>query len=120
VDFEAARRFLSVTVSKTKWAAREIRDLEFNIDIYDVMEILKEQQGRCALTGWDLEFTRGGTFGYGTNPRACTIDRINNAGGYTKYNIQLTCWMPNKIKGELSNKQFFALCKDVIDTQVVK
>jgi hypothetical protein len=115
MDLGAARRFLGVTVSKTRWAAREVRGLEFDIDIDDVMEILKKQQGKCALTGWDLEFIRGGSFGYSTNPRACTIDRIYNSGGYTKWNIQLACWMPNKIKGELSNEQFFALCKNVVD-----
>jgi hypothetical protein len=111
-----ARRFLGVTVSKTRYAAREIRDLEFAIDIDDVMEILERQQGKCALTGWDLEFTRGGSFGYGTNPRVCTMDRIYNSSGYTRGNIQLACWLPNKIKGELSNNQFFDLCKNVVDT----
>jgi hypothetical protein len=115
MDLEAARRFLGVTVSKTRYAAREVRDLDFDIDIDDVMQILERQQGKCALTGWDLEFTRGGSFGYSTNPRGCTIDRIDSSKGYIRGNIQLACWWPNMSKGNLSSDQFFALCKTVVD-----
>jgi hypothetical protein len=116
MDLITAEKFLRTTLSKTKYRAREERGLDFDIDIYDVMDLLKKQKGRCALTGQELEFTRGGSFGYGTNPNACTIDRIYNTAGYVRWNIQLACWKPNKIKAELSNREFYEMARNVVKT----
>ena len=107
-----ARRFLGVTVSKTRYSAREIRDLDFDIDIDYIMQLLGQQQGKCALTGWDLEFTRGGDWD-GKNPRGATMDRINSSRGYVRGNIQLVCGMPNVIKSHLDRNTFVELCKAV-------
>jgi hypothetical protein len=113
MDLKEARKFLGVSVSKTRYSAREQRDLEFTIDIDYIMELLKKQNGKCALTGWDLEFTRGGIFENGTNPKAATMDRIYNSSGYVRGNVQLTCWMPNKLKGATSNNDFITMCGDI-------
>jgi hypothetical protein len=110
-----AKRFLSITVSKTRYAAREQRGLEFNIDIDYIMNLLEKQNGKCALTGWDMEFTRSGVKGDG-NPYGCTMDRINSDLGYIKGNIQLACWWPNKVKSNMSNREFIRMCKDVAKT----
>jgi hypothetical protein len=99
-------RFLAVTVSKTKYSAREIRDLDFNIDLKYVMGLLKKQKGKCALTGWQLEFVRSGSK-FDKNPLVCTMDRINNTKGYVRGNIQLTCWLPNRIKNNFWFSHFF-------------
>ena len=115
MNLKEARSFLGVTVSKTRYSAREVRGLDFDIDIDYVMNLLVEQNGKCALTGWDLEFTRGGTFSYGTNPKGCTMDRKNNSRGYVKGNVQLVCWKVNKIKGELNDDDFKDLCKLVTE-----
>jgi hypothetical protein len=113
MNIKEARTFLGRTLSKTKYAARNVRDLEFDIDIDYIMKIYEQQNGKCALTGWDLEFTRGGIYDNGTNPRAATIDRIWNSSGYIRGNIQITCWQPNKVKGSLSNKKFIEMCNDI-------
>ena len=105
-------RFLAVTVSKTKYSAREIRDLDFDIDLDYVMKLLEKQKGKCALTGWKLEFVRSGTKNY-KNPRVCTMDRINSDKGYVRGNIQLTCWLPNRVKSDLNNRDFIKLCQAV-------
>jgi hypothetical protein len=110
-----AERFLAVTVSKTRYAALNQRGLDFDIDLKYIMDLLKQQDSKCALTGWDLEFTRGGTYAYGTNPRGCTMDRKNNQRGYVKGNVQLVCWKANKIKGELNDDEFKTFCKQVAD-----
>ena len=115
MDLVEARRYLGVTVSKTEYAARTRRKLPFTITIDYVMKLLKEQNGKCALTGWNLQFTRGGDFGYGTNPMGCTMDRIDNNKGYVPGNVQLVCWMPNKIKGELHDYEFKNLCESVVN-----
>jgi len=111
-----AEKFLRTNISKTRYAARVVRKLPFHIDVDDVMDLLTRQKGRCALTGWKLEFTRGGDFGYATNPRACSIDRISNRKGYVRNNIQLVCWQVNKIKGELDDQDFRDLCRCVVKT----
>ena len=107
-----AERFLAVTVSKTRYAAREQRGLEFDIDHDYIMKLLKNQNGKCALTGWTMEFTRSGVKGDG-NPYGCTMDRIDSDLGYIRGNIQLTCWWPNKVKSNMSNREFIKMCKDV-------
>ena len=105
-----ARAYLSRNVSKTRYAAREQRGLDFDIDIDYVMNLLKSQNGKCALTGWDFEFTRGGDF-HGKNPYGCTMDRKNNSLGYVPGNIQLVCWKINKLKGEFDDEEFKTICK---------
>ena len=100
-----ARAYLSRNVSKTRYAAREQRGLDFDIDIDYVMNLLASQNGKCALTGWDFEFTRGGDL-HGKNPYGC-----NNSLGYVPGNIQLVCWKINKLKGELDNDEFKTICK---------
>jgi hypothetical protein len=109
-----AKTFIGRTVSKTRYAAKKVRDLEFDIDVYDVMELLKQQGGLCAITGEPLEFHRGGSWINGTNPSACTIDRIYNSRGYLKWNIQLTCWRANYIKNAMSMPEFKTLCRQVV------
>jgi hypothetical protein len=108
-------RFLAVTVSKTRYAARAQRGLDFNIDHDYIMTLLEKQNSKCALTGWPMEFTRSGVPGNG-NPYGCTIDRINSELGYIKGNVQLTCWWPNKVKSNMSNSEFIKMCKDVAET----
>ena len=110
-----AERFLAVTVSKTRYAAREQRGLDFDIDHNYIMKLLEKQNGKCALTGWTMEFARSGVKGNG-NPYGCTMDRINSNLGYVKGNIQLTCWWPNKVKSNMSNREFIRMCKDVAKT----
>jgi hypothetical protein len=98
-------QYLRVTVSKSKYAARAIRGLEFTIDIKNVLKLLEKQKGICALTGWTLEFSRGGIWN-GKNPKGCTIDRIDSDLGYIPGNIQLACALPNVIKGTMTNCEF--------------
>lgn len=110
-----AKKFFTRTLSKTKYAALNVRGLEYNITLTDVMNLYKKQKGKCALTGLTLEFTRGGSYDNGTNPKVATIDRINNDVGYVKSNIQIVCWLPNSLKGSLNNQEFIDLCKMVTE-----
>ena len=115
INLKEARSFLGVTVSKTRYSARETRGLDFTIDIEYIMDLLVYQHGKCALTGWDLEFTRGGSYGYGTNPMGCTMDRKNNSEGYVKGNVQWVHVDINYAKLTLSNKDFIDMCRRVVE-----
>jgi hypothetical protein len=110
---QEARSFINRTLQKTRSDAKCRRNLEFTIDTDYVMDLLEQQNGVCALSGWTLEFERGGTYKGNKNPKGCTVDRIDNAKGYIKGNIQLTCTLPNYLKSDMDIAQFRSLCKAI-------
>ena len=85
------------------------------IDLDYLVTLGQMQNWKCALTGWNLEFVRGGTYwgGKWCNPMSCTIDRINNEKGYVVGNVQLVTWFANKTKGHLNDREFVKMCKSV-------
>ena len=114
MDLKLARSFIGRTVSRTRYDALKRKGLKFEIDTEYVMELVIRQKGRCALTGWELEFVRGGSFD-GKNPRGAVMDRIDSSLGYIRGNIQLTCGMPNQVKSHLSMADFTAICRAVAE-----
>lgn len=107
------KEFLSRTLSKTKYEATKRRNLEFNITLDDLIKLYKEQNGRCALTGRKLEFTRGGSFKNGTNENSASIDRVYNNKGYIRSNIQLVCWEANAMKNSYDNNDFLRIIEEI-------
>ena len=105
--------FLATTIRKTKYDAKMNRNLEFSIDLDYLLELLTNQNNKCALTGWDLEFIRGGDWYCGKNPKGCTMDRIDNNLGYIKGNIQLVCGRVNVMRGAMPLDEFRAMCKSI-------
>lgn len=83
------------------------KNLEFNInsDLLNVLAML--QNYKCAVTGiqFDLSYRNE----YFKNPRAPSIDRINNSKGYTADNIQLVCAWYNLMKNEWSDDEIKTL-----------
>ena len=90
---------------------------EIKVDLDYVYNVGTSQDFFCALTGVELEFTRGGQHWLGkwSNPNSCTIDRIDSSKGYVKGNIQLITWKANCLKQHLDNKEFIEFCKDVAE-----
>lgn len=115
MDYNQAKSFLTRTLSKTKYEANKRRNLDFDIDIEYVMSVLIKQDGKCALTGRNLEFVRGGSW-HGKNPNGATMDRIDNSKGYVRGNIQITCGLVNTIKSDLNNELFLELCRAVTES----
>jgi hypothetical protein len=85
------------------------------VDLDYVYQVGSSQDFFCALSGQELEFTRGGQYWLGKwcNPNSCTIDRIDSSKGYVKGNIQLITWKANCLKQHLDNDEFIEFCKDV-------
>ena len=77
-----------------------------NITIDYLIGLYYSQNGMCALTGENMELTRGGDWNGGKNPRGCSIDRINPAEGYYIGNVQLSCGKWNVIRGNMSMEQW--------------
>lgn len=83
-----------------------------DLTVDDLLEKLKEQEGRCALTGTELTCKlEKGTI-CKTN---ASIDRISAGGPYLPENIQLVCSAINKFRGNLTVEEFVWWCKKVTE-----
>lgn len=68
-----------------------------------------KQNGKCALTGWDLTMDLGN----GVVNTNCSLDRIDSSLGYVDGNVQLVCRIANISKSNMSMLDFLELCKSV-------
>ena len=82
----------------------------------DVADLYKKQQGRCALTGWDITFPEIGQ----PSCFSCSMDRIKNDIGYVKENVQLVDGRVNMIKGKYTQEFFLEVCEAVANRNKVK
>ena len=107
------RKFLNENIRRAQHRTENKQEISITADY--LITIGYSQDWKCALTGWPLEFQRGGTNwgGKWCNPMSCTIDRIDNSKGYHRNNVQLVTWYANRIKGHLDNDEFIDLCKEV-------
>ena len=110
---ERARALLTSRLRRlattTKGNAKK-RKIEHTITYIDLLELYDAQEGKCALTGWDLVLHRN-------SPATISIDRIDNAIGYIQGNRQLVAWQANAAKNEWDLGQFIALCEAVVKRQ---
>jgi hypothetical protein len=83
----------------------------------DCIDILKEQNYRCALTG--VEMTCNLVKGVIQKTNA-SIDRINPKGEYTKGNVQLVCATINKLRVDMDVEEFKSWCRKVTEHAVCK
>lgn len=83
----------------------EKRNLEFNITIEYLWNIWKQQNGKCALSGLELNLNRiKGT---------ASVDRIDSSKGYVEGNVQWIHKHLNKMKMEFSQDYFINFCNIV-------
>lgn len=80
-----------------------------DLTVADLVKILEEQNGLCALSGVTL--TR--ITGHGNISTNASIDRINAGGPYTIDNIRLVCSCINSFRGNLNDEEFKFWCKRV-------
>lgn len=115
-DFLEVKKILTFLGQNLRRASnRGAASQEINVDIDYVYKVGSSQDFLCALSGEELEFTRGGQLWLGKwcNPNSCTIDRIDSNKGYVEGNIQLITWRANCLKQHLNNDEFIEFCKDV-------
>ena len=83
------------------------------ISIDDLVQLFNNQNGKCALTGWDMTMI----LGEGVVNTNASIDRIDSSKGYVVDNIQFVCRIANTAKSDLSQEDFINLCKTIINNQ---
>jgi hypothetical protein len=78
---------------------------EFSLTLECVMQLWEKQGGKCAMSGDFMSYNHKGR-----SPLALSIDRIDNACGYTPDNIWLTTVRVNRARGEFSIEEFIGMC----------
>ncbi len=115
-NYEDVKKILTFLAANLRRAAnRGDTSKEIGVDLDYVYDVGASQDFLCALTGVELEFTRGGTYwgGKWCNPNSCTIDRIDNSKGYIPGNIQLVTWQANCMRNHWALDELIDFCKDV-------
>ena len=85
----------------------ELRNLSFNLTPEYLWELFKEQDYRCALTGWPIGWSEIGS------SHTASIDRIDSDKGYVIGNVQLVHKDVNMAKQQFSQEYFIGLCTAV-------
>ena len=83
---------------------------ESSVSAKELVELLKKQKGKCALSGALLTCEKVKGKYVKTN---ASIDRIIAGGGYNIENIQLVCRAVNSFRHDLTISEFITWCKRV-------
>lgn len=87
-------------------------DLEWSIELDDLISLWEKQDGKCALSGVYLTHHKDGS---GHKDYNASIDRISGEKGYTYHNVQLVCYRVNLMKHTLSEDMFYWWTKTIND-----
>ena len=85
------------------------RGLLWDLEPQDILDLYKEQEGLCALTGWPIGWSEKGL------TATVSIDRIDSSEGYIKGNVQLLHKDVNMAKQAYSQEYFITMCKSIAD-----
>jgi hypothetical protein len=85
------------------------RGLFWDLKPEDIVNMYNLQNGKCALTGWDIGWSEKGL------TSTVSIDRIDSSEGYTLDNIQLVHKDVNMAKQQFSQEYFIQMCTAIAD-----
>jgi hypothetical protein len=106
-------RFVLKAVSAAR-ATAATRSIVFAIAKDDALGVFLAQDGKCALSGLELNFREKNGAKRGTRALLRpSIDRIDSAGNYTINNIQIVAAAVNVMKNDMSQDNFVALCERI-------
>jgi hypothetical protein len=79
-----------------------------------LLELLRKQNGKCALTGMPLTFqaAKGDSAPY--NASIDCVIPISRGGKYEDGNIRLVCAAVNRWRSNTDDEQFIQLCRAVV------
>ena len=84
------------------------RGFAWDLTPQDILDMHKEQQEKCALTGWSINWSAKGL------TATVSIDRIDSSEGYIKGNVQLLHKDVNMAKQQYSQEYFIEMCQAVV------
>ena len=86
------------------------RDIEFKLTQRQVVNLLKKQNNKCALTGLPIEFSKTES-DHNNRRTTASIDRIDQDKAYVITNIQIVHKVVNFMKHTLQQSEFIEMCK---------
>ena len=96
-----------------KLKSNRIQKFAWEIDVTDLLDLWREQKGRCALSGRLMTAFYDGT----RREDQVSVDRICPDIGYLPNNIQLVCYRANMLKHTLSQPNFIHWCRQIVEYQ---
>lgn len=76
-------------------------------------ELFKNQQGKCALLGYNMKIER-------KHPLSLSLDQIEPSKGYVIGNVQWVCWISNRAKGDMTQDDFYRMCELAVEYRKVQ
>jgi|TARA_R100001480_G_C4647491_1_gene170331 hypothetical protein len=98
--------YLAVVFSKLKNARK---DMEWELDMDNIKNIWRKQNGKCALSGVFMTWHGG----EGKQDFNVSIDRKDPNKGYIIGNVQLVTQRVNTMKHTLGESEFYWWCKNI-------
>ena len=90
------------------------RKISSDLTLEILITLWNKQEGICAISGEKMSYQRHRRK---ENMSICSIDRIDSSKGYTLNNVQLVCWMVNRMKGEHITEELINWCNSIIKHQ---
>lgn len=72
----------------------------------ELRRLWREQEGRCYYTNVEMAVT-----GYGSDPNAVTVDRLDPKQGYVTGNLVLCSSLANRVKQDMTYEELLGFCK---------
>ena len=110
LQFTAFKRTKSVRSYITYLRSKAIKRKNECISIDELEKIWNNQNGKCALTGWDMTMI----LGKGNIETNASIDRIDSNLGYIKNNVQFVCRAVNVFKSNATEEFLHKMCEAII------
>lgn len=85
---------------------------EFSINIEYVWDLFCKQKGKCALSGFDINFAEDRR-SYQKGETTASLDRIDPSKGYIHGNVQWIHKDVNKSKYDFTQERYVELCRSV-------
>jgi hypothetical protein len=100
-------------ITGTRWSGirsnAESRSLKFEITKQDVWEQLQKQGHKCALSGLPVTF----------KDSSASVDRVDNAIGYTTSNIQILHKDVNLMRNKFDISYFIDMCRAITENNKI-
>ena len=87
---------------------------EVDITIDDLIEVWKNQNGKCPYTGYDLILPENGNLKKIDIFHRASLDRIDSSKGYVKGNIQFVSTPINYLKSDKTDEEVRKFLKDIL------
>lgn len=101
------RHYLVRKLGQAKCAKRNKRKRRVvSVTIDDLLALLDQQGGRCAITGIELTHC-------GESQSDASIDRIDSNGEYELGNIRLVCVGVNMMRGRMGDEELGEWCINI-------